>query len=417
MPGRPGKARLRWARALRPRPKPQHSSAPDMGTLSSRDWPWYDTRPDSGKRSAGSTVPRARRRTGAESRESVRPVGRGPPKVASRRARSRASPPLAGNRDLIFPRPVARAGSPTVAGSPRSAISTEKESIMSLRRILHVLLARVSLLLATALAQAGERSERRFLRLARRQRRLVGQRWPRPTPTARDGRWPRSSGARDAIRRLKAAGPLDEPVRVLVARRNVSRRPSRSCSRPKTPAPKEAPITYAACAGREAGHQRRRADHRLEEAGRRAAVDHDRPGGQGGQVVLPAAVRRRPAGDPRPHAQRRLSSARPVPACRYKDRNAARRDPKTKTSIPLPGRGPQAVVEPGRRGRRRLPLLDHLAAPHQVAGHREASSSSSPPPAAGPWATGRRTSGTTSSSSARRSTRRASGIWTARRAC
>jgi len=200
---------------------------------------------------------------------------------------------------------------------------------MSLRSILHLLVAG-TLSAPLAAAQAGEPPTGDFYVSPAGNDAWSGTR-AEPAPDGTDGPLATLQGARDAIRRLQAKGPLERPIRVLVGG-GTYRVTGPIVFTSEDSGREQAPITYAAWPGQKplvtggvpiAGWKKQ-GDGPLW----RTVVPEVKEGKWYCRQLFVEGKRAVPARLPNDGFFRSAG-----PGVPYKDRGAARRDPKTKVSL------------------------------------------------------------------------------------
>ena len=215
----------------------------------------------------------------------------------------------------------------------------------------------------------GPRGDRRGLvRLARGQRRLDRHAGRSRTQARTDGPLASLVGARDAIRKLKAAGPLQQPIRVHIQSGEYAVREP-VVFEPQDSGTEQCPISYVGDPGDAADHLRRQADHRLAEAGRPLGRASARGGG--GPVDLRRAVGQRRAPDPGANAERGLFlyGGQGSADHRPEDRQTGLQRPRR---VPLQAGRHSPVQPPRRRRGRRVPVMGGRPSADCVGGRGEA---------------------------------------------
>ena len=229
-----------------------------------------------------------------------------------------------------------------------------------------------------------------------------------------DGPLASLAGARDAVRKLRAAAPAAKPIRVLI-RGGTYRVDEPVVFTAEDSSTQEAPITYEAWPGEKPiisggvpiTGWKKESDGPLWTT----VLPEVKEDGWHPRELFVDGRRCMPARSPNEGTFRAVG-----PGVPYKDRNQARRDPQAKKSVFYQGddrflglTGTMLLSSSTIRGRRR-----------DIASSRWTQRNawwSSPRPAVGPWDGGRRTSGTMSRAFTPRWTLPANSIWTVALVC
>ena len=190
-----------------------------------------------------------------------------------------------------------------------------------------------------------------------------------PKPDGSDGPLASLAGARDAVRRLKAKGPLDKPILVLLrgGKYTLSQPVQFSADDSGT---KDAPITYAAYPDEKpilTGGVPITGWRKGEGPLWTTVVPEVKAGRWYFRSLFVDGKRAAPARTPNEGAN---FSARPIKPIDRKSPPESETNAAVPAGPALPGRSDQALVEPGRRDRGRLSRLDHFPASHRLGGRR-----------------------------------------------